>query len=180
MRRLRAGKRHAAAGAPSGYSLSTTPRPGDLAPQRAVRAGVDAVEPAADHARSGGAPSAASAPAWAAPSMPRARPETTRDAGSAESAAPELVGHVEAVAGGPAGADDGDPGPGEVVEVARPEQDRRRVVVGRERRREGRTTRSGDADAGVEVGLPVRRPGRWRRQPGARRRPAVGDRHGPG
>ena len=54
----------------------------------------------------------------------------------------ELVGDVEPVAGGLAGADDRRPHAGQVVEVALPEDDRRRVVVGGERGREGRRARA--------------------------------------
>ena len=55
------------------------------------------------------APAAASAPSWAAVSMPRARPEmTTRPAG--RELAGEAPGEHAAIGAGVAGADDGDAG----------------------------------------------------------------------
>ena len=78
MSRLRAGKCQASAGVPSGYSDQTTPAPGHLAPQRRrCGAGRSTSSPLPDHRDRRARRRPSSAPAWAAPSMPSARPDTT-------------------------------------------------------------------------------------------------------
>ena len=106
------------------------PARGDLLPQRAVapagrrrRARWRRPRPAA------APPPASSAPRWAAPSMPRARPDTTCTPHGAQVGA-ELAGQVEAVAGAPAGADDRHPWARRARRrAAVGEHDRRRLEV---------------------------------------------------
>ena len=74
-----------------------TPVPGHPLPEPLVAPRVGVVEPAGDDARRAARP-APQAPSCAAPSIPRARPDTTLTPAAARSA-PELRRHADAVAG---------------------------------------------------------------------------------
>ena len=76
MSRLRTRNRCRAGTDPGGYSETTRPAVGDRLEQRLVLRGIAAVDPAGQHGDRSGRPPA-SAPRWAAPSIPNAAPETT-------------------------------------------------------------------------------------------------------
>ena len=160
MRRLRAGKCQASAGVPSGYSDQIDAPPGHLAPQRGVAARIDDVEARCPPRRSAARRRASSAPAWAAPSMPRARPDTT-DTPAADSSRAELEGQRRSRSGCSRGCPTmATRVPDHDVGIAAVEQDRGRIGIVVEHRRGSRRGR----------GAPPRsRPRAWAAQQAAGR-----------
>ena len=105
MRRLRAGNRHRRGDAPSGASLHTTPVSRTRRHKRPIPRRVGTIDAGAHHPDRWRRRPLASAPAWAAASMPAARPDTTDTPGAGEHAT-QLVRDVDAIAGAVAGTDD--------------------------------------------------------------------------
>ena len=105
MSRLRATKHQRCASAPGGSSDTTAPRAATAAWRPALVAGYGTCALPASTPTV--LPAAASAPAWAAESMPMARPDTTVTP-AADRPAPERAGDVEPVVRGAPRADDRD------------------------------------------------------------------------
>ena len=152
MIRLRAGKHQGAGGLPKGYSLSNRPRSATARQSRAVVTRVDAIEPGADNADRRG-------PVNGQHTRMGRSVDPQRETGHHRhprigQIAAHGVGHVDPVAAGVTGADDGRTAAGEMVGIAAPEQHRRRVVVGLEDGREGGGPEHRHPHAGSPMGRP--------------------------